>query len=76
VDVWYFDEFFSGYQVFFKISRRMFLIYLFSVLIGRDERQVTYIVVIKNCPVVNIWKIFLPNVVMCTFSAFIGKNGT
>lgn len=52
VDVWYFDEFFCGYQVFVKISRRMCLIYLFSVLIGRDERQDTYIVVIKNCLVV------------------------
>jgi hypothetical protein len=54
----YFDEFFSGYQVVVKISRRMCLIYIFSVLIGRDERQDTYIVVIKNCLVVNIWKIF------------------
>jgi hypothetical protein len=77
VDAWYFDEFFSGYQVVVKISRRMCLIYIFSVLIGRDERQDTYIVVIENCLVVNIWKIFSVSMaVVCTFCAFIGENGT
>jgi hypothetical protein len=53
VDAWYFDEFFCGYQVLVKISRRVCLIYLFSVIIGRDERQNTSILVIKNCLVVS-----------------------
>lgn len=62
VGAWYFDELFFGHQVFVKISSRMCLISIFSVLIGRGERVRGKILTLLLSRIVlwvlNIWEIF------------------